>query len=444
MRIFTTRVIAAASFAAMAGCESTLSVEQTTEVEVESAIINPGSARAALAGAYDALQDDSYYGGDYLFFMDLPTDNAEHTGTFTTFADVDLHVTTADNSTVELMWDAIYDGIGRANTLIARVPGVAGLEDEEKNDILGQAYLLRALNYHNLVKVWGAVPIRLEPPPNLEELASTQRSSTDEVYQQILDDLAQAASLMSDESRTQRGSLGAVEALRSRVLLYKQDWSGAEAAAEATLAFGYTLAPNFPDLFEANGNSTSEDIWRVSFTATEYNLAGYYYLSKEFGGRSELAPTSELESIYEPGDERGTWSIKLDSDDELFGAKFPTSAGAEDLHIIRLGEVLLNKAEAEARQGKLAEAVASYNLVRARAGVPTHTLGVQVTTQQQVIDQILLERRRELAFEGDRWPDLVRTGLAVPVLGIPAFRALFPIPQNEIDVAPSIDQNPGY
>jgi hypothetical protein len=61
-----------------------------------------------------------------------------------------------------------------------------------------------------------------------------------------------------------------------------------------------------------------------------------------------------------------------------------------------------------------------------------------------VIDAVLLERRRELAFEGDRWPDLVRTNRAVALLGIPAFRTLFPIPQNEIDVAPAIVQNTGY
>jgi len=88
------------------------------------------------------------------------------------------------------------------------------------------------------------------------------------------------------------------------------------------------------------------------------------------------------------------------------------------------------------------EAIATYNLLRVRVGVAPHTLDTQ--TQQQVIDAVLLERRRELAFEGDRWPDLVRTGRAVSVLGIPAFRTLFPIPQNETDVASSITQNSGY
>ncbi len=444
MRNTTRRLLAAVTFAAVAGCESTLSVEPSTEVEVSEAIVDAQSARAALAGAYDALQSGSYYGGDYLFFTELPTDNAEHTGTFTSFADVDLHVTTADNTTIEGMWDAIYDGIGRANTLIALIPGVEQLEQEEKDDIIGQAHLLRALHYHNLVRIWGEVPVRLQPPPNLDELASTTRATVDQVYQQILADLTQAEQLMSDEGRTRTGSIGAVAALRSRVLLYREDWSGTEAAADATLEQGYELAGSFAALFEATGNSTPEDIWRTSFTATEFNNIGFYYISKSFGGRRELAPTAGLAAAFEPDDERGTWSIKRDPSNRRYGAKFPTTEGAEDLHIIRLGEVLLNKAEAQARQNKLSDAVTTYNLLRARAGVAPHQLGTDVTSQQDVIDAILLERRRELAFEGDRWPDLVRTNRAESVLDIEAFRTLFPIPQNEIDVAPSIRQNSGY
>lgn len=444
MRTTTSRLLAALTFAALAGCDETLSVEPSTEVEVSEAIIDAQSARAALAGAYDALQSGSYYGGNFLFFTELPTDNAEHVGTFTTFADVDLHVTTADNTTIEGIWDAIYDGIGRANTLIALIPGVQDLEQEEKDDIIGQAHLLRALHYHNLVKLFGPVPLRTAPPPNLDELASTTRATQDQVYQQILSDLGKAAQLMSDDERTRTGSIGAVAALRSRVMLYRQDYAGAEAAANATLAFGYSLAEPFSALFEATGNSTPEDIWRASFTATEYNNIGFYYISKSYGGRRELAPTANLAAAFEAADERGKWSIKRDDRNRRYGAKFPTTEGAEDLHVIRLGEVLLNKAEAQARQSKLAEAVATYNQLRVRAGVSPHALGTHVTTQQDVIDAILLERRRELAFEGDRWPDLVRTGRAVSVLGIPAFRTLFPIPQNEIDVAPNIAQNTGY
>jgi hypothetical protein len=103
---------------------------------------------------------------------------------------------------------------------------------------------------------------------------------------------------------------------------------------------------------------------------------------------------------------------------------------------------VLNKAEALARQGQLQAALDTYNPLRERAGLQPHTLGG--STQAQVITNILLERRLELACEHERWPDLVRTALAVPVLGIPVFRTLWPIPQNEIDVAPRLVQNQGY
>ena len=112
------------------------------------------------------------------------------------------------------------------------------------------------------------------------------------------------------------------------------------------------------------------------------------------------------------------------------------------MHVIRLGEVILIRAEALAQMNKLPEAVDEYNKTRVRAGLaPDQRTG---RTQADVLNSIYNERRLELAFEGDRWPDLVRRGVAASTLGIPANMTLFPIPQHEIDTAPGITQNPGY
>ncbi|MBK8058480.1 MAG: RagB/SusD family nutrient uptake outer membrane protein [Gemmatimonadetes bacterium] len=200
---------------AAVGCDKTLTVEPTTEVEESQAIIDAASARA-LAGAYDAPQSGSYYGGDFLFLSDLASDDVAHVGTFTTYADIDQHVTSADNSTLEGMWDAIYAGIGRANTLIAKVPNVTTLSEDERKDIVGQAHLLRALHYHNLVKLWGPVPIRLAPPSSLDELTGTERATVAQVYTQILTDINQAQQLISTDYRTREGSWLAAEALKTR------------------------------------------------------------------------------------------------------------------------------------------------------------------------------------------------------------------------------------
>lgn len=443
MRRCLTPTVLVALLTVAAGCDKTLTVEPTTEVEETQAIIDGPSVRAALAGAYDALQGGSYYGGDFLFISDLASDDVSHVGTFTTFADVDQQVTAADNSTIEDIWDAIYISIGRANTLIAKVPAVTQLGEDERNDIVGQAHLIRALSYHNLVRLWGPVPIRLAPPGSLNELAATERAPVAQVYAQILTDINEATKLMNSDTRTRSASLLAAEALKSRVLLYQRNWSATIVAADNVINEGLELAPNFASLFSPSAE-TPEDIWRVAFTATEYNLSGFYYLSKALGGRYEIAPTASLQNAYEIGDSRLAWSIQRDSRNRRYGAKWRTTEGAEDLHIIRFAEVLINKAEAQAMMGDLDGAVETYNLLRERAGLAPHALGVDVSTQDEVRAAVWLERRRELAFEGDRWADLVRTQRAQTVLNIPAFRTVFPIPQNEIDVAPKIVQNAGY
>ena len=108
--------------------------------------------------------------------------------------------------------------------------------------------------------------------------------------------------------------------------------------------------------------------------------------------------------------------------------------------MIRLAEVILIRAEALAHLNRLPEAVAEYNRLRIRAGLaPDPATGL---TQAGVLAAIARERRLELAFEGDRWPDLIRTGSLPP--SVPATQALLPIPQAEMDVSPNMQQNPGY
>lgn len=445
--------------AMVAGCESALDVSPINEISEDDAITGPLSARAAVAGIYDALQDDSYYGGDFLFLSDLSAEDVEHTGTFTDYRQADLNGLTADNATIEVIWDALYRAIGRANIVIARVPGVVGLDPVERDQLLGEAYFLRALTYHNLVKLWGeqspagaGVPLVITPPADVPTANQVTRQTTGEVYAQILSDLQQAEALITDDSDTRRATVGSVRAIRARVFLYQQNWAGAETEAEAVAAMGYGLAPQYGSLFPADVGNTVEDIFLVTFTPTEFNYIGYYYNVPD-DGRLEVAPSDSLMRAYSPGYTPGTPSSYTTSDlrgqrniafagPTAYGAKYLTGVGAEDIHAIRFAEVLLIQAEAEARQNKLTEAETTLGPIRTRAGLAV--LDLDAGTQQAAIDAILQERRLELPYEGDRWPDLVRTGLAVARLGIPAFQTLYPIPLNELDVAPGLVQNPGY
>jgi len=426
--------------AAAAACSKELATAPRDQVLADQAIVDAPTARAALAGTYAGLQALGYYGRNLEILGDLPTDNAVHTGTFQYLDDIDLHDIKADNTTTTSVWTAIYAVIARANMVLTKVPNIPDLSTAEKNEILGEAHFLRALSYHNLVKFWGDVPMPLEPILVASDAVKYQRVPVAQVYTQILSDLNQAGQLITNTSNTRQATVMAVHAIRSRVLLYKGDYQGALDEANIVLAGRDTLTVAYPDLFTPTGTNTSEDIFRVAFTPVQYNEMGYYYLGS---GRRELQPSKDLNTSYEAGDLRKPWTVKPRGSSNLQGTKFPTTIGAEHLHVIRLAEVVLIKAEALARLNQLAPAVAEYNKVRVRAGLAPHTLGVAVTTQADVINAIVKERRLELALEGDRWPDLVRLGLAISVLGVTQNQTLFPIPANDVNTA-NLTQNPGY
>ncbi len=462
-RWYTVQFLLVAALAT--GCTDFLDVHPVNDVDESQAITTPASARAAVAGMYDALQDFSYYGGELVFFGDLSGDDVQHVGTFTTYRQLDQNDITSDNGSVEGFWDGLYKAVGRANTVILRIPGVPGLTAGERDQMLGEAHFIRALTYHNLVKFWGdtapgglGVPIVLVPPTDIQSTSLVTRATSGAVYAQILSDLTAAESLMTNAKGPTRASIMAVRAIRARVFLYQKNWAGAETEAQAVAAGGYTLDPDYGHLFTAGGDPTLEDVFRLSFDAVDYCWEGYYYRHSDadFGGRMEIAPTDSLIVAYDPGytgdpttynpvDLRGQWNITFqDSTDAAtgYGSKWPTGIGAEDIHVIRLAEVLLIQAEAEARQNKLVEAEATLTPIRTRAGLAAAR--VDLMSQANAILAILQERRLELAMEGDRWPDLVRTGRAVGLMSIAAFQTRYPIPLNELDVAPGLVQNPGY
>lgn len=428
-----------------AACDGLVDLQPVDRLTDETAIADARGARAALTGAYAALQSGSYYGGDFLFFNDLSADNAIHTGTFNNYFDAARNELRADNTFVAGMWNAMYDGINRTNHIIQRVPELEDLTPEERDLIVGQAHFLRALHYHNLVRLWDGVPIRTQPIEGVTEASQIARSTVNEVYDQIMSDLDAARSMVTTGTDTRRATPGAVEALLARVHLYRENWPAAEAAAGAVEAMGYTLAPDFDDLHTGDGQDTVEDIFRVLFTLEQWQYLGFYYITPQLGGRGELSAQQALVDAFEPGDLRRDLTVQPgEGDTGYYGVRFPTTNGAEHPHVVRFAEVILTKAEALAQQGRLAEAVDEYNRVRVRADLPEHELDTDVSGQQEVLEAIWHERRLELALEGDRFSDLRRSGRTEQVLEIPEYQTRFPIPQREIDVAPNMTQNPGY
>ncbi len=431
------------------GCNGILDTTPKDTIPESSAIVDAPSARAAVVGMYTALQSTSNYGEELTEFGDLSSDNADNTGTYTSYLEADRNDLQANNSTIYDIWTKSYDAINRANEIITKVPGVSGLADTEKAELTGEAYFVRALEYHNLVKLFGGVPINLKPTTSVSDVGNVTRASVTDVYTQINKDLDSAGALITNDGPPTQANTAAVPALRARVALYQGDYAGAVAAANAVEGMGIDLASNYGDLFPSTPGSTPpEDIFVINAALTQENYVSYDYLSVY-----ELAPSTKLMQAYDPtldpadlstfstSDKRGQWNILIDNGTP-YGNKFRSVVGTDPIPVIRFAEVLLIRSEAQARLGHLTEAVADLNRVRARAGVPLYSLGTH--TAANIIQAVSDERQKELAFEGDRWPDLVRLGVAATVLGIDPNQTLYPIPAREIAVSPTLTQNPGY
>lgn len=318
---------------------------------------------------------------------------------------------------------------------------------------MGEAIGIRALEYFQLVRTYGGVPLVLEPFESLDEAAQVSRASAADVFTAIETDLSTARTLLTsagvgnDADRT-RITPGFLDALGAQVHLQQGEWDEAEAAAmavvtEAVNSGTYALADDYASLFEANGAPTEEDIFRVSFTATDANSFGFYY---QFEGRFETGATEAIYNLYDPVlDQRFTASFDEVRPDGIEVVKFPTTVGTENIHVIRYGELLLILAEALAQQDELGDAVLYLEMVRSRAGLDPYA-AIEVDTKPEVLAAIYLERRLELAFEGERWFDLARWDMVQAAVGrtLPNPDHLLPIPVSELDVAINMTQNAGY
>jgi hypothetical protein len=267
------------------------------------------------------------------------------------------------------------------------------------------------------------------------------RNSVEEVYASIQSDLNLAEGKIS-VSNSYYATKGGVLALQAIVALYQQNHETAKSKASEVIASGtYSLETNFADLFV--GDPVDESIFTLVFDEQNGNrLAEYYYPTSE-GGRYEFAPSDLVIASYEETDSRLGASIQ---GNPPYCSKYNDLVTmANNVHVIRLAEMYLIRAEAEARlSGSKAAIRNDINIVRQRALLEP----IEFDTYEELLLAIEDERRREFAFEGKRWFELVRTGRAMEVIESVSNSAqlLFPIPMVEIqnNTNPGMYQNTGY
>ena len=432
--------------ALLTGCE-VLNLEPEASIPADEAFKDKAGIEKGILGSYSALQYLSYYGRNYLIYSDLAADNLSHPtdATNSDCAEVDNNAMLAENSAVSGLWASAYDGINVANNVIVKVPGMTDMTDREKNKALGELHFLRGLGHFSLLNYFGAIPIKIEPTVGVSNL-DAGRDPVNEAYAQVKSDLTLASKYLQASASTKtRASKYAAIALLARVCLYSGDYDMAREKADSVIKYGgYTLPGNYADVFASDGSA--ETIFEIDFTELDRNRIAEYNFPKTLNGRREVEPDANLISAYEADDERKAVSIAYDGALAYANKYNDLSKGADNIIILRLAEMYLIRAEAEASLtgGNISSIRADINTIRNRADLGPTT----ATTAGELLLAIEQERRVEFAFEGHRWFDLVRTGRAIDVLPnvSKTSQTLFPIPADEIltNKSPEMIQNPGY
>ena len=437
----------------LAACDS-LNPSPEDSVPAESVLTSAQGAEATLTGAYSTFQ--VLYEAEVIF-ADLASDDAQHSGSYPSWAAVDNFSMVSSNAESRDHWINAYDVINITNDLIADVPGIEDpeftVDEGRRNAIVGEALALRAMTYHLLIRWFGiegglGVPLVLDPTVAISGDSDVSRASTDAVYEQIIADLTRARGLVASGSSAGYIDQAVVNAMLARVYLYREQYGNAAESAQNVISGDEEFSLATLEQVYRNQNS-SEAIFELQFNSEDQNDIPFFAFPSGRGGRYEYAPTAAFATSFEASDLR----IPYNADTLVVsGVANPTIVKysdvvtyADDLYFFRLPEVFFIRAEALAMQNESEdEALDLVNQVRARAGLDDVS-AEDFDTDEEQLDVILRERYHELAFEGHRRHDLVRTGRAVDVLGAPSLNLLrWPIPQRDIDSNPNLEQNPAY
>lgn len=475
------------------GCEDLLEETPLSSVSPETFYQSEQDVRAAVVAMYNSLIGNDGVNRNINIMTDANADDLIIRNGSDRIA-IDRYSFTADNGVLVGMYASFYQGIARANDLLANIDG-SPVSDAIKQQASGEAYFLRGFYYFYLVRWFGPIPLPTEPITNPDNIIA-DRSSEAEVYQQIISDLAAAAENLPaayDESDLGRASQGAAHTLLAAVHMTLEDWPAARTQLENVINSNeYELFNTYAEIFYPENKNRTEHIFMLQhlLNASDGNLTGGY-MTSFFPESSSLAfatffPTTKSTGIYtayEEGDIRkdlylttdGTFTYKgqvVGNDgilvdnagdsveiDRVYVAKYYDpealrSNSNTNFPVLRYADVLLMYAEVlnELEGGPSGPAYNAINSIRARAQLsPLENL-----SQSEFRQAVYRERRVELAFEGHRWFDLKRTERLIEVMrphlveeygasNIEDYHVLYPIPLQEIQLSQgTITQNDGY
>jgi hypothetical protein len=469
------------------GCEDYVDYEASENYTIVADDYFKTSAdyEAALVGTYDVLQWNIYS----VMIGDIASDNSFCGGESATdvigMQKIDDMIHVPNNDQLTSTWKWLYEGINRANYMIENKDK---LDFSRKAELYGEVHFLRAYYYFELVKIFGDVPLFTDSRLTASDSNTLTRAPKASVYAQIEKDLNDAIAVLPAEKSTDgRATAFTSHALLGKVYLYQDKFTEAADILEPLIGL-YTLPSSLQSVFYNSGQNGPESVFEVqhsknsnwydwgfpqgsegSFAIIHHGPRGYNG-SVYASGWSFNVPTQDLYDAYDVTDtRRGVAILDIEAWAESTGAEYSKGyehtgyfnhkyipraglSGAQqelnygiNFRAIRYADVLLMAAEANSRKASPNETKAQNYLNQVRARAFGNSSKASSSTGATLTKEIWNERRLELAMEGHRFFDLVRTGeAAAKITGFVAGKhEVFPIPQTEIDIS-GLTQNTGY
>lgn len=418
----------------------------------------PSTANAAMVEIYSKIRNGGLFSGtteSVPFSLANYTDEMDFYGPYYLGIPAFYNNTlTAANPDVKNTWDNSYNQIYSANALLEGVSRSKGLNQELKDQLMGEALMIRGLLHFSLANLFGGVPYVKSTDYQINK--QLYRTDVLDVYSLAKADVEQAIALLPenyiDFNRT-RPNRFVAQAVLARICLYEGSWDEASNAASAVLnqTAVYGEANDLSQIFLNNSPTT---IWQLSPTNNSSNTYEGVVFIFTSGPPPLSAISSSLLDAFEPNDLRKSeWLKSVTNGTTTWYHPYKYKQGEnattsmEFSILFRTAEMYLIRAEARARSGNLTSAKEDLNIIRHSAGLN----GTTANTKEALLQSILQERRVELFAEsGHRFYDLKRYGMLDTALmgnkpGWTTTDILFPIPEMELSLNPNLEpQNPGY
>jgi starch-binding outer membrane protein, SusD/RagB family len=454
-------ILAAFGVAVFVSCDGFLDTRPTTSVDPISAQENVQGIEAILTSVYNRYQSEFRYGREITLTPDILADNTEQHPV--TSGRGDGYAVNNQGSHITF-WNTAYLTINEANYVI---DGASETEAPQstRDRLQGEAYFLRGFTYFDLARTYGYEPgrevggwtqsaiIRTNPTRDLDDADFRARSSNVEVYNQAVSDLENAVALLSNSDRgVFFANYAAGHALLARIHLYLENWQDAIDHADIAMSSTSVQLLNTEAAFinnPFNSVPNPESIMELNIDPVEESLGSNVGLCPWTQPQHwfDVVPSQNLLDTFAPNDYRNHL-FSVHTDDWPVSLKWACSTGAFDdnVPLIRLPELYLIKAEAYAELDNLPQALAYLEDLQTTRGLDPFVSA----DKDEIIEEIMTERRRELNFEGHRFYDLKRRAMDITkqegatTLPYTDFRVLSIIGQGEVDNNPLLDQNPGY